>query len=85
MCFEQKYEQYQSFVVFFLSENNQFLEAKFSIYLNRRDFVMGNFVQDNFCDIMFDFLKMKPRLKKESTLKGKKCSPIGEQILSFLG
>ena len=34
LCFEQKYEKDQSF--FFLSENVQFLEAKFSIYLNRR-------------------------------------------------
>ena len=32
----QKYENYQSF----LSENFQFLEVKFSIYLNRRVFVM---------------------------------------------
>ena len=32
LCFEQKYEKYQSF----LSENFQFLEVKFSIYLNRR-------------------------------------------------
>ena len=29
----------------FLSENFQFLEVKFSIYLNRRVFVMGLFVQ----------------------------------------
>ena len=36
LCFEQKYEKYQSF----LSENFQFLEAKFSIYLNKRVFVM---------------------------------------------
>ena len=36
LCFELKYEKYQSF----LSENFQFLELKFSIYLNRRDFVM---------------------------------------------
>ena len=36
LCFEQKYEKYQSF----LSENFQFLELKFSIYLNRRVFVM---------------------------------------------
>ena len=35
LCFEQKYEKYQSF----LSENFQFLEVKFSIYLNRRVFV----------------------------------------------
>ena len=31
VCFEQKYEKYLSF----LSENFQFLEVKFSIYLNR--------------------------------------------------
>ena len=36
MVFEQKYEKYQSF----LSENFQFLEVKFSIYLNSRVFVM---------------------------------------------
>ena len=36
LCFEQKYEKYQSF----LSENFQYLEVKFSIYLNRRVFVM---------------------------------------------
>ena len=36
-CFEQKYEKYQNF----LSVNFQFLEVKFSIYLNRRVFVMG--------------------------------------------
>ena len=35
LCFEQKYEKYQ-----FLSENFQFLEVKFSIYLNRHVFVM---------------------------------------------
>ena len=36
LCFEQKYEKNQSF----LSENFQFLEVKFSIYLNRRVFLM---------------------------------------------
>ena len=36
LCFEQKHEKHQSF----LSENFQFLEVKFSIYLNRRVFVM---------------------------------------------
>ena len=36
-CFEQKYEKYQSF----LSANFQFLKVKFSIYLNRRVFVMS--------------------------------------------
>ena len=37
LCFEQKYEKYQSF---FLSENFQFLEVTFSIYLNRCVHVM---------------------------------------------
>ena len=36
LCVEQKYEKYQSF----LSENFQFLEVKFSVYLNRHVFVM---------------------------------------------
>ena len=36
LCFEQKYEKISAF----LSENFQFLEVKFSIYLNRRVFVM---------------------------------------------
>ena len=36
LCFEQKYEKYQNFS----SENVQFLEVKFSIYLNRRVFLM---------------------------------------------
>ena len=34
--FEQKYEKYQNL----LSENSFFLEVKFSVYLNRRAFVM---------------------------------------------
>ena len=36
LCFEQKYEKYQSF----LSEFFQFLEVRFYIYLHRRAFVM---------------------------------------------
>ena len=36
LCFEQKYEKYQSF----LFENFQVFEVKFSIYLNKRVFVM---------------------------------------------
>ena len=36
LCLEQKYEKYQRF----LSENFQFLEVKFSIYLNRHVFIM---------------------------------------------
>ena len=41
LCFEQKYEKYQ----IFLYENFQFLEVKFSIYLNRHVFVMSIFFQ----------------------------------------
>ena len=37
LCFEQKYEKYQSF----LSENFQCLEVKFSVLLNGRVFVMS--------------------------------------------
>ena len=39
-CFEQKYENYQHFS----SENFPFLEVKFSIYLNRRVFIMTFFI-----------------------------------------
>ena len=31
-------------ISFFLSENFQFLEVKFSIYLNRRGFVMSYYI-----------------------------------------
>ena len=37
LCFEQKYEKYQSF----LYENVQVMEIKFSIYLNRCLFVIN--------------------------------------------
>ena len=37
LCFEQKYEKYRSFYLKIFS----FLEMKFSIYLNRRVFVMN--------------------------------------------
>ena len=36
LCFEQKYEKYQ----FFLLENFHSLVVKFSVYLNRHVFVM---------------------------------------------
>ena len=39
LCFEQKYEKYQNF----LSENFHFLVVKFSVYLNRRVFVMATY------------------------------------------
>ena len=37
LCFEQKFEKYQNF----LSGNFLFLKVNFSIYLNRRVFVMS--------------------------------------------
>ena len=37
LCFEQKYEKN---IRIFLSENFHFMVVKFSIYLNRRVFVM---------------------------------------------
>ena len=40
LCFEQKYEKYQNF----LSENFHFLVLQVSVYLNRRVFVMQNFI-----------------------------------------
>ena len=43
LYFEQKYEKYQSF----LFENFQFLEVKFSIYLNRHVFVMSGVLSVN--------------------------------------
>ena len=36
LCFEQKYEKYQNI----LSENLSFLVVNFSVYLNRRVFVL---------------------------------------------
>ena len=41
LCFEQKYEKYQSFFFF---QNFQFLAVKFSIYLNRHVFVMHAYI-----------------------------------------
>ena len=43
LCFEQKYEKYQSF----LSEKFQFLEVKFSMYLIRRVLVMQTYINEN--------------------------------------
>ena len=40
LCFEQKYEKYQNVK----SKECHFLVVKFSIYLNRRVFVMGKIV-----------------------------------------
>ena len=39
LCFEQKYEKYQNFYL----KNFHFLDVKFSIYLNRRVFIMISF------------------------------------------
>ena len=39
LCFKQTYETNQSFLL----ENFQFLQVKFTIYLNRRVFVMKSY------------------------------------------
>ena len=55
MCFDQKYEKYQSF----LCENFQFLEVKFPICLTRRVFVMfGTRVDPSVCPPYPDFVSM---------------------------
>ena len=54
LCFEQKYEKYQSF----LSENFPVLEVKFSIYLNRLVFGMA--------ESIFLF-RLKKKKKKKNT------------------
>ena len=64
LCFEQKYEKYQKF----LAENFHFLVVKFSVYLNRRVFIIKNFA--------FGFLanlsNKKNKKKKKKTTKTKK-------------
>ena len=47
LCFENKYEKYQSF----LSENFQFLEVKFSISVNWCVFIMGEIASLHICVI----------------------------------
>ena len=58
LCFEQKYEKYQE--VF--SENFQFLEVKFSIYLNRLVFVMS-IATASIC--LRNLVALKPRTKQQ--------------------
>ena len=53
LCFEQKYKKYQSF----LSEKFQFLVVKFSIYSNRRVFVMWRLC----CHYLLSLLLLVPR------------------------
>ena len=49
LCFEQNYEKYQSF----LSDNLKFLEVKFSIYLDRRVFIILRYSFDSSLKQMF--------------------------------
>ena len=49
LCFEQKCEKYQSF----LSEIFQFLEVKFSIYLNRCVFIMASHSVTILCSFFY--------------------------------
>ena len=51
LCFEQKYEKYQSF----LCENFQFWKVKFSIYFYRRVFVMYNRVLQKVLSLGSDY------------------------------
>ena len=60
LCFEQKYEKYQNF----LSEKLPFLVVKFSIYLNRRVFVMLNKKATQ-----TESLPVKIELSKQTSLK----------------
>ena len=54
LCFEPKYEKkYQ----IFLYENFQFLEVKFSIYLNRRVFVIRRLIRKGFNEFVMNFLR----------------------------
>ena len=66
LCFEQKYEKYRTF----LSENFQFLQVNFSIYLNRRVFVMKNewLTEILQADRFFDLLNLSWMKKKMSIL-----------------
>ena len=48
LCLVQKYKTYRSFS----SENIQFLEVKFSIYLNRHVFVMPRKNKNKSCTMM---------------------------------
>ena len=52
ICFKQKYERYQGF----LSEKNQFLEVKFSTYLNKRVFIMTAAKEKTFFPVSKDIL-----------------------------
>ena len=71
LCFEQKYEKYQSF----LSENFQFLEVKFSIYLNRRVYVMYFADTSSFLELSRISRKKKKKTKKKTTFgTSKSCS-----------
>ena len=77
LCFEQKYEKRQSFS----SENFQFqfLEVKFSIYLNRRVFVM-------MCAPCEDLDQPAPSdqelvFRHNVCSQGSKASPDGQQRL----
>ena len=67
LCFEQKYEKYQSF----LSENFQFLELKFSIYLNWCVFVMKPYWNEHLswvCTVGLSYEQLKQGLHCECLL-----------------
>ena len=62
MFLEQKYEN----IRVFLSDNFQFLEAKFSIYLNRRVFVMNS----NFVNVAKNVSLLRRRKENRQGLSG---------------
>ena len=77
LCFEQKCERYQNFdLKIFIF----FLVVKFSVYLNRRVFVMGRFSTmiykvGNFCDLLYMLLHTKPILKRGSKFFSLRVDP----------
>ena len=59
LCFKQKHEIYQNFYLKIFN----FLVVKFSIYLNRRVFVMTQSIsaeENDFCHVMLAFLHKSP-------------------------
>ena len=69
---EQKYENYH---FFFLSENFHFLVVKFSVYLNRRVYVMGRFFGNQGYNVFFCFFHADKE-DSEQTARVRKCPCI---------
>ena len=52
----------------FVSENFQFLEVKFFIYLNRRVFVMNNHFLINICAFIFNFFTYRDTASEKKSI-----------------